>query len=591
MDSLETDYLISDEYIKAFESKNFNNLSNLLKTNIEDHINRITNSKSAWKKEAKRIKIFQQKKLKEISNESVDITSLTGKEYLEYRLNNIRSNGYEPYPHFFETNYDLTKFVYDFGYLNSNESLESKELRLTGRIMLKRSSSKKLYFYTLEYNECDLQVLASQNLYSDNNFLKINSVLSRGDYIGVIGYPHRSKRGELSIIPYKLILLAPCLNLLPKNVKDIEGKDIGVYTNKELRFRNRHLDWMLNSDNRKIIKTRSKIIRYIRNYFDDRDFYEVETPTLNLVSAGANARPFTTYINAFNMPVFLRIAPELKLKQMIIGGFTRVYEIGKQFRNEDVDRTHLPEFTSIEFYEQGADYYSLMKTTEELLSEIVMKLKGDYKVKYNLEPDNYGIEKEISIDFTPPFKKLDMKSALYERIKKTISDFEYPSDMFSEEGRLYLIEIVSKLGIECSPPQTTARLIDKLVGEFIEPECINPTFITNHFQVMSPLAKYHRDNKELTERFELFVTGKELCNAFTELNDPVLQEKLFMAQVEDKKLGDDEAQMKDDEFVEALKYGLPPTGGWGMGIDRLVMFLSNQNTIREVVSYPTMKPL
>lgn len=586
------EYLNTNEYIRAFEEKDFSKLTESLKENLKEHIERISNSKSAWKKEAKRIKVYQKRNERsERESFKTDVATMSAEEYQNYRISGIVDLGYEPYPHHFETNYCLTNFEKDFGYLKDNESVEERGLRLTGRIMLKRASSKKLYFYTIEYDECNLQVLATLNNYDDiEDFSKINNILSRGDYIGVIGYPHRSKRGELSIIPKKLVLLSPCLKLLPKNVKDEQGNDVSVYINKESRFRNRHLDWMLNPENRKILKTRSKIIRYIRNYFDERDFYEVETPTLNLVSAGANARPFTTHINAFNMPVFLRIAPELRLKQMIIGGFSRVYEIGKQFRNEDVDRTHLPEFTSIEFYEQGADYYSLMETTEELLSGMVKKLTGGYKIKYNMEPDDEGNEKEVEIDFTPPFNKLDMKKTLKERVKGMLEDFEYPKDMFSEEARLYLSGIIDRLGIECSPPRTTARLIDKLVGEFIEPWCINPTFIINHFQVMSPLAKYHRDNPELTERFELFVAGKELCNAFTELNNPEVQEKLFLAQVEDKKLGDDEAQMKDDDFVEAMKYGLPPTGGWGLGIDRLVMFLTNQNTIREVVTYPTMKP-
>lgn len=583
------EYLNTVEYINAFEAKDFSKLTEKLRENLKDHIERISNSKSAWKKEAKRIKISQKKSQKKETKR--DLTKMSPEEYQEYRLNEIVGLEFEPYPHHFKSNYKLPDFEKDFGYLKENESVEERDIRLTGRIMLKRASSKKLYFYTIEYDECNLQVLASQNYYNDvEEFSKINHILSRGDYIGVIGKAHRSKRGELSIIPSKLVLLSPCLKLLPKNVKDDKGNDVSVYTNKESRFRNRHIDWMLNPTNRKILKTRSKIIRYIRNYFDEREFYEVETPTLNLVSAGANARPFTTHINAFNMPVYLRIAPELRLKQMIIGGFSKVYEIGKQFRNEDVDRTHLPEFTSIEFYEQGADYYSLMKTTEELLSGLVKKLTGGYKIKYNLEPDDDGNEEEVEIDFTPPFKKLDMKRSLREKIRCMIEDFEFPKDMFSDEARVYLGSIVDRLGIECNPPRTTARLVDKLVGEFIEPWCISPTFITNHFQVMSPLAKYHRDNPELTERFELFIAGKELCNAFTELNNPEVQEKLFLAQVKDKKLGDEEAQMKDDDFVDAMKYGLPPTGGWGLGIDRLVMFLTNQNTIREVVTYPTMKP-
>lgn len=583
----------SSIYFEAFNKNDFTILPDDIKEELKDHIEKICNSKSARKKEAKRIKIFLEKleKSKNKVDNKVDTSNMSAKEYEEYRKNQFMEFGIEPYPHFYKTDYTINKIKEEYNYLNNNESVETKLVSISGRIIQKRESSKKLVFYTIESNEETFQILANQQYYKDENIFRImNQVLSRGDYIGIIGFPHRSKRGELSLIPKDLTLLTPCLNLLPKNVKDSEGNDVAVYNNKESRFRYRHLDWILNPENRKIIKTRSKIISYIRRYFTDKDFYEVETPTLNLLSGGANAKPFTTHINAFDMPMYLRIAPELKLKQMIIGGFDRVFEIGKQFRNEGVDRTHLPEFTSIEFYERGADYNSLIKTTEDLLSKLVLELFGDLKVKYNLEPNDEGIEEEITIDFTPPYKQYDMHDTLYQEIKKVISDFEYPKDMFSEEARLYFSDIVEKLGIECAAPRTTARLLDKLVGELIEPKCVNPTFITNHFQVMSPLAKYHRNNPILTERFELFVSCKELCNAFTELNDPEIQEKLFIAQADDKKLGDDEAQMKDDEFIDAMKYGLPPTGGWGMGIDRLVMFLTNQNTIREVVTYPTMKP-
>lgn len=578
-----------DLYLECLKENNYSKL------NIDFNFENLLNSKSARKKEIKRVTTFQQKLLKQTNNTEkvnniLNIENLSNTDYKKFRQNQFKEYNINPYPHFFQTNYNLVSFEDDYGYLQNDELVKDKQLMFTGRIVSKRVSSKKLYFYTIESNEKNLQVLSTLFHYSDKeDFTKINTVLSIGDFIGVNGFAHRSKTGELSIVPTELQLLSPCLNQLPKYVKDSEGKDISTYTNKESRFRNRHIDWLLNPTNREILKTRSKIIRFIRNYFDSKDFYEVETPTLNIVSAGANAKPFTTHINAFNMPMYLRIAPELKLKQMIIGGFDKVYEIGKQFRNEDVDKTHLPEFTSIEFYERGADYYTLMNTTEELLSSLVKSLTGNYKVNYNID---FGEkQQEVEIDFTPPFKKIDMKDSLQKYIIKEIPDFEYPNDMFSDEARLYFSDIVDKLGIECSPPRTTARIIDKLVGHFIEPECINPTFIINHFQVMSPLAKYHRDNKELTERFELFVATKELCNAFTELNDPEFQQKLFEAQVEDKKLGDDEAQMKDDVFIDALNYGLPPTGGWGMGIDRLVMFLTNQNTIREVVTYPTMKPL
>jgi lysyl-tRNA synthetase class 2 len=477
-----------------------------------------------------------------------DESGLTTDEFQKMRYHEFEEYNINPYPHFFETNFHLRNFT-KYSELKNDETIE-ETLKVSGRVILKRSSSKKLYFYTIESDGCNIQIMSSRIKYHDTEeFKQINQVIRRGDIIGVEGYPHRSRSGELSIIPHKLILLSPCMNLLPK-----DGKT-STFTNKETRFRHRHLDWIMNPQRRDILKTRSKIIRFIRNYFNSRDFFEVETPILNTVYGGACAKPFTTFINAFSMPMFMRIAPELRLKQMIIGGFERVYEIGKQFRNECVDLTHLPEFTSIEFYQQGADYHTLMKTTEELLSSLVDEIHGTHKIKYHLRNPDDEIEEELEIDFTPPFRKIDMKETLIEKIKSILPEFELPDDLSSESSRLYFSGIMDELKIECSPPRTMARMLDKLVGEFIEPECINPTFIINHFQVMSPLAKYHREDPTLTERFELFVGRKELCNAFTELNDPVVQEKLFMAQVEDKKLGDDEAQMKDDEFVEALKYG------------------------------------
>jgi lysyl-tRNA synthetase class 2 len=284
------------------------------------------------------------------------------------------------------------------------------------------------------------------------------------------------------------------------------------------------------------------------------------------------------------MDLFLRIAPELYLKMLTVGGLDRVYEIGRQFRNEGIDLTHNPEFTTCEFYMAYADYNDLIDITEKMVSGMVKSIHGTYKIKYHPEgPDG----KEWEVDFTPPFKRVSMIKTLEEVLKVKFPSAE---NLGSDETNKFLSDLCIKNNVECPPPRTTARLLDKLVGEFIEENCINPTFICDHPQIMSPLAKYHRSMPGLTERFELFVMKKEICNAYTELNDPMVQRERFEEQAKDKAAGDDEAQLVDENFCTALEYGLPPTGGWGLGIDRLTMFLTDNNNIKEVLLFPAMKP-
>jgi len=284
------------------------------------------------------------------------------------------------------------------------------------------------------------------------------------------------------------------------------------------------------------------------------------------------------------MDLFMRIAPELYLKELVVGGLERVYEIGRQFRNEGIDQTHNPEFTTCEFYQAYADVYDLMETTELLFSEMVKEITGSYKVEYH--PD--GPEgKTMEIDFSRPWKRLDMITTLEERLNVK---FPPGDDLHSDETNQFLQKVLKDNNLVCSPPLTNARMLDKLVGEYLEDTCINPTFIFGHPQMMSPLAKYHRDIPGLCERFEVFVATKEICNAYTELNDPFDQRARFEEQARQKDQGDDEAQLIDETFCEALEYGLPPTGGWGCGIDRIAMFLTDSNSIKEVLLFPTMKP-
>lgn len=490
----------------------------------------------------------------------------------EKEIKQLEDAGISAYPHKFQPTISFKEYIKKYSDVETGSRHHDKVECIAGRVQEMRSSGKRLFFFTVRSNGHWLQYLVDKREYEKPDDLKkFHNRFHRGDYIGVRGFVGKSLRGELSIYALEMILLAPCLKYMPKLVYGLKDP--------EMRARKRYLDLIANPDSSSVFITRAKITSEIRRYLDDRDFIEVNTPILSAQAGGASAKPFITHHNDLKQDMYMRVAPELYLKELVVGGMDRVYEIGPQFRNEGIDTTHQPEFYSLEYYMAYADYNDLMRMCEEMITRVVMMIHGNLLVEYQ----SLDQKDPVTIDFTTPYKMVDMMSELE---KKT--GITFPENLESDEAREIIDKICLNFGIECSAPRTTARLLDKLVAKYIEPECINPTYICNHPMVMSPLAKQHRNNPHLSERFELFVCGMELANAYTELNNPKVQKERFQYQQKDKNMGDVEAQVLDKTFIDALEYGLPPTGGFGMGMDRLIMLMTNKNTIRDVITFPTM---
>ncbi|CAD6198611.1 unnamed protein product [Caenorhabditis auriculariae] len=485
-------------------------------------------------------------------------------EYFKMRARMIESRreaGENPFPHKFNVTISITDFIEKYNVLEK-EQVSEDVVSVAGRIFSKREAGGKLVFYDIHGEGKRLQIMANARFHLDASiaFEDLHDRIKRGDIVGFTGKPTRSKTGELSLIPIQIEQLTPCLHMLPHTHFGLKDK--------ELRFRKRYLDLILNPQVKNNFVIRSKIITFLRRFLDNLGFLEVETPIMNQIAGGATAKPFITHHNELEMNLYLRIAPEL-LPQDARG----------------IDLTHNPEFTTCEFYMAYADYEDVIQITEDLLSSMVKSIHGKYTLQYH--PNGPETEPVYEIDFTPPFKRVNLYEGLAAAIGVELPD---PATLHTEEARARFDQIAREKGVECSEPRTTARLIDKLVGEYLENTCISPTFLIGHPQIMSPLAKWHRSTPGLTERFELFVAKKEVANAYTELNDPITQRQRFEEQARQKDAGDDEAQMIDETFCNALEYGLPPTGGWGMGIDRLAMILTDNNNIKEVLLFPAMRP-
>lgn len=412
-----------------------------------------------------------------------------------------------------------------------------------------------------------------KNYVNQENFEEDLKSISRGDIIGVNGIPKRTPAGELSVLVSEIKVLTPCLRLMPSAWDKVK--------NQETKYRRRYLDLLFNEESRKTHLLRTKIIFFMRSVLNQLQFTEVETPILSSNVGGANAEPFATKHRALDLNLHLRISPELYLKMLVIGGMEKVFEIGKLFRNEGEDPTHNPEFTALEVYQAYADYKDMMKLTETVLSDLALSLFKNQTIEYEYH------DQTIRLNFCPPYKKIDFLKSLEDALNISLPPSQ---ELHLEESKSFLFDLCMKHNLQVTPSTTVAKLLDKLSSKFVESELINPTFIINHPVIMSPLAKGHRSKPGLTERFELFITTKEICNGYTELNDPAEQRRRFQEQARNIEQNNFEVPVCDENFCSALEYGLPPTGGLGIGIDRLTMILTNSKNMKDVILFPVLKP-
>lgn len=471
------------------------------------------------------------------------------------KLELFRQADLEPYVDRYTRTHKALEIIDDF------TELENQEVRVAGRIMSKRDQGKVIFVHVQDFSG-RIQVYIRRDELGQTMFDFI-SKFDVGDIIGAEGKVFRTKRGEISVHAQEIKLLSKAMLPLPEKFHGL--------TNVETRYRRRYLDLIMNPDVRQVFVTRSKIIRAMREYLEGRDFLEVETPTLHTIPGGAAARPFSTHHNTLDMDLYLRIALELPLKRLIVGGFEKVFEIGRSFRNEGISIKHNPEFTMMELYQAYANYEDIMELTEEMIAHIVQKVRGALEVSYQGQ----------TLNFQVPWLRLSMVESIFEYAGVDFRNIET-----DEQAR----QIAQDKGIFGQEDAPRGKIINEFFERFVEPNLIQPTFITGHPVEISPLARRNAEQPEYTDRFEAFVYGRELANAFSELNDPLDQRQRFEVQATERAKGDEEAHLMDEDFLQALEYGLPPTGGLGIGIDRLVMFLTDSASIRDVILFPTMRP-
>ena len=489
-------------------------------------------------------------------NEEIDVNQLI-KVRME-KLEKLQAEGKNPY--------EIVKFdvTHTSGQIRDNyDELEGKDVTIAGRMMAKRIMGKASFCH-IQDSEGRIQSYVSINELGEESYKQFKED-DIGDIIGITGFVFKTRTGEISIHAKKVTLLSKSLRPLPEKFHGLKDTD--------LRYRQRYVDLIMNPEVKETFLKRSAIIKEIRNILDEKGYTEVETPILQTISGGASARPFITHHNTLDIDMYLRIATELHLKRLIVGGFDGVYEIGRIFRNEGMDIKHNPEFTSIELYKAYTDLEGMMNVTEEIVSKCALKVANTTKLNYQGE----------EIDLTPPFRRVTMIDSIKEATGVNFHNIETDEDAQ---------KVAKDLGVELDPIKLTrGDIIAQIFDEKVEDTLRQPTFVYEYPIENSPLAKKYPDNPKMTQRFELFIGGREYANSFSELNDPIDQYERFKKQVEARNAGDEEANMMDKDFVTALEYGLPPTGGMGMGIDRLVMLLTDSASIRDVLLFPTMKPL
>ncbi|APH07181.1 lysine--tRNA ligase [Bacillus weihaiensis] len=477
------------------------------------------------------------------------------------KLHNLRDKGLDPFGKRFERTHQTEEIIVAYENLEKEE-LEAKEIEVTiaGRIMTKRGKGKAGFAHIQDLSG-QIQIYVRKDAVGDEAYEVFNTA-DLGDIVGVTGVVFKTKVGELSIKVTSFDLLTKSLRPLPDKFHGL--KDI------EQRYRQRYVDLIMSPDSKKTFIMRSKIIQAMRRYLDDQGYLEVETPTMHSIPGGASARPFITHHNALDMPLYMRIAIELHLKRLIVGGLEKVYEIGRVFRNEGISTRHNPEFTMIELYEAYADYQDIMTLTENVIAHIAKEVLGSTTVQYG----------EYEVNLEPKWTRLHMVDAI-----KEYTGADFWKEMSVEEAR----ELAKEHNVEINEHMQYGHIVNEFFEQKVEEKLIQPTFIYGHPVEISPLAKKNDDDSRFTDRFELFIVAREHANAFTELNDPIDQKERFEGQLKEREQGNDEAHMMDEDFIEALEYGMPPTGGLGIGIDRLVMLLTNSPSIRDVLLFPQMR--